>query len=115
MKVTLFRMGMISDSIIVVDNYEKCRNCNLNGGCNDFNMAYTLIVGSVDGSILALRGNFKPHSKLGELELRDSLRVTEKERYIDKLSLISSIDEVNFRKRPLTDESIDYTCHKRPK
>ncbi|QLG74282.1 hypothetical protein HG535_0G01660 [Zygotorulaspora mrakii] len=92
-RVAPFSIGLISDGIMIV---RKLENSSLNDG---YNVVFDLIVTCIPGEILAFEGRFTSNSKIGSLTLCDSLRLRKKNKFVDKLCLLSYEPSIDERKR----------------
>ncbi|CCH63063.1 hypothetical protein TBLA_0J00630 [Henningerozyma blattae CBS 6284] len=84
-------MDIINDSILIIDEddnliNEKSSNTNDN---NNVYLKFILIVTCLPSQIKAYRGTFYKDSKIGELSLCDSLKLTTKDRTLTKMSILS--------------------------
>ncbi|EDO19040.1 hypothetical protein Kpol_2000p4 [Vanderwaltozyma polyspora DSM 70294] len=109
-KAALFKIGLLNDALAIVDSFKRCNCSNV---CEEFKVIFSFIVTTEEGYVLALRGTFDPHSQLGTLELRDSLKLTIKEKYVDKLTLIDFEHSDTRKKRPFNDETDSDSNNKR--
>lgn len=80
-KVATFNIGLVSDAVLVVKKLEEEDH-------GSFEVVYDLIVTCIPGHILAFEGKFVPKSSLGELVLRDSMRLKRKNRFVDQICLV---------------------------
>ncbi|QLQ80621.1 hypothetical protein HG537_0D06220 [Torulaspora globosa] len=90
-KVAPFNIGLISDAVLIVNKLDKKGN--------GFEIAYNLLVSCIPGQILALEGTFVPESKIGQITLRDSLKLKRKDRFVDRICLVSYEPSRGDRKR----------------
>ena len=93
LKVASARLGLITDSILILEKFDKCEDCL------SFNIEFTLIVACLPRSIKAFRGTFKAHSKIGRLKLLDIATLSRTDRYVDKVQLIACGHSQNGKKR----------------
>lgn len=93
-RITNFNIGLISDAILISDSLYECNDC---GGME---VTYKLIITCIPDEILALKGKFSAHSKIGQIELCDSLKLNRKHRFVDKICLLDYDTLIDYRKRP---------------
>ncbi|QLL32364.1 hypothetical protein HG536_0C05330 [Torulaspora globosa] len=91
-KVAPFNIGLISDAVLIVNKLDKKGN-------GSFEIAYNLLVTCIPAQILALEGTFVPGSRVGEIILRDSLKLKRKDRFVDRICLVSYEPSRRDRKR----------------
>ena len=93
LKVASAKLGLITDSILILERFDKC------GDCLSFNIEFTLIVACLPRSIKAFKGIFKAHSKIGRVKLLDIATLSRTDRYVDKIQLIACDHSQNGKKR----------------
>lgn len=93
-RVAGFNIGLISDAILIVDTLHNCHDCE------GIEVTYKLIVTCIPNEILALKGKFLAHSKIGEITMCDSLKLNRKHRFVDKICLLDYDTLSEHRKRP---------------
>lgn len=92
-RVASFKIGLISDAIVIADLLNECDDC----GAMD--VTYKLLVTCVPDQILAFKGKFFAHSKIGDLVLCDSLKLNRKQKFVDKICLLDYDAMSEYRKR----------------
>lgn len=90
-KVAPFNIGLISDAVLIVNELDKKGN--------GFEIAYNLLVTCIPGQILALEGTFVPGSIIGEIILRDSLKLKRKDKFVDRICLVNYEPSRGCKKR----------------
>lgn len=108
-RIVTFNIGLISDAVLVVSKLQRCRDCE---GDDVF---FELIVTCIPGEIMAFKGKFLAHSKIGEIVLCDSLRLNRKNRFVDKLCLLNYEPSCEDRKRHYDGHQGYPVITKRPK
>ncbi|AQZ10197.1 YDL176W [Zygosaccharomyces parabailii] len=93
-RVASFKIGLISDAIVIVDTLHECHDCGA------INVAYKLLITCIPDEILAFNGKFFAHSKIGDLVLCDRLKLNRKQKFVDKLCLLDYETFSENRKRP---------------
>lgn len=92
-RIAAHNIGLISDAALIVNNLEHC------SGNNGYNIKFDLITTCIPGEIKAFEGSFSSNSKTGDLVLCDSLRLQMRNRFVDKLCLLSCGSSLEDRKR----------------
>ncbi|GAV53099.1 hypothetical protein ZYGR_0AI03810 [Zygosaccharomyces rouxii] len=93
-RIAGFNIGLISDAILIADSLHRCHDC---GGTE---VSYKLIITCIPNEILALKGKFLAHSKIGEIKLCDSLKLNRKHRFVDRICLLDYDTLSDYKKRP---------------
>lgn len=92
LKVAPFNIGLISDAVLIVKKLDRTSD-------GSFQIAFDLIVTCIPGQILAFEGSFTSGSRIGEVVLRDSLKLKRKNRFVDQICLVKYEPPRRDRKR----------------
>lgn len=108
-RIVGFNIGLISDAILITNSLSSCHDC---GGIE---ITYKLIVTCIPNEILAFKGKFLAHSKIGEITLCDSLKLNRKHRFVDRICLLEYDTRTDSKKRPYLGEERNPNNIKRPR
>ena len=108
-RIASFNIGLISYAILIADSLHRCHDC---GGIE---VTYKLIITCIPDEILALKGKFLAHSKIGEITLCDSLKLNRKHRFVDRICLLDYDTLSDYKKRPHLGKEGYPSNTKRPK
>lgn len=84
--------GLINDAIVIINDIYTDPN-------NVCSLTFHLVVTSMAGEITVFKGEFVNDSRLGKIQLCDSLELNRKDRFVDKLALIDYDGGLNTLKR----------------
>lgn len=79
-KIAPYDIGLINDAIVTMAQYDT--------GSNVIITRFSIIVTCLPGEIKAFKVDFNSNSKIGRVFFQDCLRLTSRDRFVDKLSLI---------------------------
>ncbi|KOH00202.1 Gid12p DI49_0903 [Saccharomyces eubayanus] len=91
-RIIPYDFGLINDAIVVIDDIYADPN-------NVSTLTFHLVATSMAGEITVFKGEFLNDSRLGKLQLCDSLKLNRKDRFVDKLALIDYDGGLNTLKR----------------
>ncbi|CCE66238.1 hypothetical protein TPHA_0P00800 [Tetrapisispora phaffii CBS 4417] len=121
LKIALFNFGKIKDVIIYINQFNECMyeyplKHNFEDEhdyCNDFSISLTAIVTTDADHILGLNGVFICHSKLGKLELTDSIITKNNHKTVELLQFLDFSTVQNTKKHYLKIQSDSDLAYKK--
>ncbi|KAL3232910.1 hypothetical protein RNJ44_04826 [Nakaseomyces bracarensis] len=78
-------LGLVNDTMLIIDRCERCEDCD------GYSIDFRVVVSNLAGEIKVIRCSIDPHTKFGNGEVVDMLRLAKPGRIVDKLNFLSFI------------------------